>query len=367
MAHKILFDSSSIHLSSSIEEIVIEVDGAFVDVRLTSSSGSILLDERFYPFEGKVSLLSLSSLIEDDMRLSGLCFDSYTLSAFTVTEQANAHCVTLNVLFCDRFTLCSDPESFLSCNFLTTLSTRRVAPDSSLSFLLYAADEDSLEAAVDFTCIDEASGEIITGSMPLEMRSAISQRIYRIPLIVPKLNLDIAIFIKMPAAQLKLLSFTLRCGARALSCFIDRSLTASDAFFFRNCFNAPETAVFNCVTTVTTEIDRSLATVAGRSQLYDFSETKSYEVESEPLPTAEAEWLDQLITSRSVYRLSPDSLDDQDPLLPVLIDNATFEVSDSDESPNTIKLSWRFDSNRPLSRLPDDRGAFSSQFSYHFA
>lgn len=138
MAHRIVYTPPGIVLSSAIGEIVVDVDGSFVDVTLTGPGNIAVLTERYYAYGGRVTLYDLASLIEAEMRSSGQSYADFTLRVFTDTPTNKADSRVLHVLYCDRFTVCTDVPAFLRENFLTTLSMRRVATGSTTSLFLYA-------------------------------------------------------------------------------------------------------------------------------------------------------------------------------------------------------------------------------------
>lgn len=59
----------------------------------------------------------------------------------------------------------------------------------------------------------------------------------------------------------KRLSFTVRCGQRSISCFVDYSLDNRETFFFRNRFNVFDFATLPVLTTAKTDVSRSLAVI----------------------------------------------------------------------------------------------------------
>jgi len=98
-----------------------------------------------------------------------------------------------------------------------------------------------------------------------------------------------------------LLSFTVRCGQRSVTSFVDNSLTDLESFYFRNCFNVWDSATLPVETTAKTDIERSLAIINGSSRFYNQSTAKTYEVEAGPLTSDEAGWIGQLFSSHDVF------------------------------------------------------------------
>ena len=128
MAHRITYKPQGIILSSAVGEITVAVEGEYVDVTLTATGGIVILSERYYAHGGYVTLYDLGSLIEAEMRTSGLSTADFTLRVFSDTQNNKADSCVFHILYCDRFTVCTDIPAFLRENFLTTLSMRCVAP-----------------------------------------------------------------------------------------------------------------------------------------------------------------------------------------------------------------------------------------------
>lgn len=105
--------------------------------------------------------------------------------------------------------------------------------------------------------------------------------------------------------------------------------------------------------------------ISGKSRFYNQSTAKTYEVQTRPLTSDEAEWMDQLFSSYDVFRIKPDATNDVDPLVldPILITDCTCEVQNGDEKLNTVKFTWRYTDNRPIVRLSASRGIFTSSYN----
>ena len=118
------------------------------------------------------------------------------------------------------------------------------------------------------------------------------------------------------------------------------------------------------LTTAKTDVDRSLAVINGKSQFYNQSTAKTYEVEATRLTSDEAAWIDQLFSSYDVFRIEPDATNPDEPLVlaPVLITDCTCEIHDGDEKLNTVKFTWRHTDNRPIVRLSASPGIFTSPY-----
>lgn len=370
MAHRIIYKPSGIILSSTLGDIAIAVDGDFVDVTLTATAKTIL-SERYYAYGGNVTLYDLAPLIEAEMRSSGQTFAQFTLRVFTDTTNNKADSCVLHILYCDRLIIHADVPTFLSENFLTTLPMRRIAPNSSLSLFLFAQAGESLAYTISFRAFVPEINGYIHGEKQYDTGKTASY------LGDVQLNIslnDICDYIgKTYTAAVQhpfeLQSITITCGQRSITFFIDPELENFSSFYFRNCFNVWDVALFPAVTTAKTAVERSTAIINGYSQFYNQTNNKTYEVEVGPLTSDEAEWIDQLFTSYDVFRIEFDPTSPDDPYLfaPILITDSTCEVKDTDDKLNSVKFTWRYADNRPYLRLSASPGIFTSPYNPVFS
>ena len=201
--------------------------------------------------------------------------------------------------------------------------------------------------------------------LPTASLTALTSKMNRLNISLNSIIANAASFATARLGEISLLSFTVYCGQRSISFFVDLVLNDCNTFIFRNCFNVWDTAVLPVVTKAKTDVDRSTAIINGESRFYNQSTTKIYEVKAGPLTSDEAEWIDQLCSSYDVFRIEPNEVDSSDPLIitPVLITDCTCEVQDGDEKLNTVKFTWRYADNRPIVRLSASPGIFTSPYN----
>lgn len=250
---------------------------------------------------------------------------------------------------------------------LSSIGVSRMAPP--LHFFFFSFNGDSLAYTVAYTA-RLADGRTVRGSYKSGSGVALGWDVRQINISTSDIINNVGGDYGANANEIELLSFTVTCGQRAVTCFVDRSLPGeTESFAFRNCFNVWDVAVLPHITTAKTSVDRSTAVVNGASQFYNQSVEKKYEVSAGPLTADEAQWLDQLLTSYEVFRFEPNDCDDTDPyiLQHILITDMTCEISDSDEKPNTVKFTWRYTDNRPIVRFSASRGIFKSPFDYRYS
>lgn len=371
MAHRIAYKPTGTMLSSQIGDIPISVDGTFVDVRLTAPGNVTVLLERYYAYGGNVTLYDIGSLIENEMRTSGIAYGEFTLallnSAGAVVDSHKFH-----ILYCDRYTVCTDTEKFLAENFLTTLQHRRVATGDTSSLFFFANSGDSIQAAVTVRFRKVGSDVVLP---PAHFTLNQGQKADSTGVV--QLNISLDYFIGQFASskvtknfEWEIVTLTVNVGQRSITLYVDPSLDGKgDAFAFRNVFNVWDMAYIPGVTKAKTDIERSTAVINTASRFYNQRVSQTFEVETGPLTSDEAEWIDQLCTSHQVMRIEANACDDTEPflLVPILISDSDCEVSDTDEKPNTVKFTWRFEDNRPIVRLFASPGIFTQEYTLPYS
>lgn len=143
----------------------------------------------------------------------------------------------------------------------------------------------------------------------------------------------------------------------SVTCYFDRTFRLENAFRFRNSFNAIDSVCLPCRVTVKTDVERSTAIINGESRIYNQSAAKTYEVEADPLTSAEAEAIDQLLTSRHIEHEGQQ----------ILITDQTCEISNAPDKLNSIKFTWRYANNRPVVGMTTSPNIFSDAFSPKFS
>lgn len=372
MSHRITYRPSGIVLSSQIGEVGIAVDGNAVDVTLTASTGQItILSERYYAYGGNVTLYDIGSLIEAEMQGSGQGYATFTLKVGNGSAVHDS--ITLRVLYCDRYTLCTNTDVFLAENFLTTLQHRRIAPGDTLSLSFFANAGEDITAHINVRWRTADSPSVLRqhyGTLNGSNVKAQSTGIVQLNIIQPSLASTIASIYGEKSYDVEIVGFTVHVGQRSVTVYVDHSRDAlRDTFLFRNCFNVWDSATLPAVTIAKTDVDRLTAVVNGKSSFYNQKVTKTYETEVGPLTSDECAWLDQLTTSHWVMRFVANPCEDSDPVLfaPVLITDSTFEVSDTDEKPQTVKFTWRYADNRAMLATQCSPGIFRSPYNLPFS
>ena len=355
-------------LSCHIGTISILTDKEYIDVDISTTEKDYLLSERYYATDGKVLLYDLRSLLEQTMRQNGFSllhvwFEVYVDILDDHSEDYDR--AGFKVIYCDRDIDIYDFEPLLKSHFLTAAASRRVAPESFvfLPFFTFNGELVNYEIFVDYV-LKGASGHCWFAG-PYQQSTASSDGVWTHIIFCEEIQRQAE---DMVGAEIELTAFTVRVGDRAASFFIDKSLSGTRPFYFRNCFNVPDNLFVPAVTTAKTKVDRSLAVLGTVSQFYDATCEQTYEVQSAGLTADECSLGEQMFCSddvRTPYESAPDD-GDFDALRPVLITDSTSEIADDPEKPNTVKFAWRYTENRIAQRNPLGVGIFTEPYDYTF-
>lgn len=340
-----------VQLSHSLGVIPIACQSDSVLLSVSDSLRNVLFSEKLWADKNMlVHFYELSSLIEQNLLSTGRAFDTFTLT--TPSDS-----LSLSVLYCERMAVCDDPQAWLSENYLTSLPSRRVAPDSVLPLPLFAEAGESLALTVQAT-VSLPSGEESACSFSLfenltATQTGVSQELY---ISVA----DVAAKAAEISSGAMLRTFSVSCGHRSLSCFVCPEMKDAGVFYFRNEFNVWDTLCFPALTTASSELELELASVAGSVQAYDRKGSRSFESETAQLSADEAEWADVFLFSNQIVHLF------RGRFLPVIITECSCSVADNPEKPNTLSFTWRYTDERPLTMLSLPDGIFSQQFNIPF-
>lgn len=362
------FYTSDVMLSSDIPDITIYTDHDYIDFRLLSA-GYPLLEGRYYAINGKATIPDISSLVEN--YLAG---NTDNPMAEFVVEASHDDDDELaekefTALYCNVATGLYDPADWLRQNFLTLTKSRRIAPDDFINLMWYATAKESIAFRVLATYLDADGNRgtysyVYSGNgMVASVGEVCSQYVYLD-------NVYNAIKSATKLNAVTLISVTVQCGDRSLTCFVDESLADVAPFYYLNCFGVPEHISLPRTTTAKVKVDRSVATLSKTSQFYDITTSKEYEVETGPLTADECAQVEQMFASPlvrvplTIYGYNFET--DFDALHTILITDFTSELSDSDEKLNSVKFTWRYADNRPKVNISEDSEIFTNEFNTTF-
>ena len=355
-------------LSCHIGTISIMTDKEYIDVDISMSQAGSLLSERYYATDKRVLIFDLRSLVEQNMRKYGCRSIDIRIEAYVDIPDDHSEdydSSSFKVVFCDRYINIYDLEPLLKTHFLTSATSRRVAPESFvfLPFFSFTNDILTYEVYCEYIRGKEQGHCLIKETLQEDIES--TDEVWVHTIFCKQIQRQAE---EMVGAEIELTAFTVRVGDRAASFFIDKSLSGTRPFYFRNCFNVPDNLFVPAVTTAKTKVDRSLAVLGTVSQFYDATCEQTYEVQSAGLTADECSLAEQMFCSddvRTPYESAPDD-GDFDALRPVLITDSTSEIADDPEKPNTVKFTWRYAENRIAQRNPLGVGIFTEPYDYTF-
>lgn len=344
-------------------DVSISVDGDAADVAVTDAHDAVIYRETLYPADGIAALTDPGTLIEEHLRGDGAVCGTYKFKLFDSRGRTQDTC-TFVAVYCDRFTVCTDTETFFRENFLTTLRVRRIAPDGLVSLSYRLTEGETVTPRVDASWCPSYSGHRRTWQETVRPMSADGAQ--RAEVFLPALVKRIADGAGLAPRDIRLLSLNVTAGTRSAKFFVDHALRNRDCFLFRNCFNAKEYAHFPATTTAKTVVERDECIIGGVGKFYNRSVEKSYEAQSAPLTSDEADWIDQMLSSREVYRFAENGCDDTEPfiLTPVNITESTCEIAQT-ELP-TVKFTWQYADKRGIVNLSSSKGIFTNPFDIAF-
>lgn len=344
---------SALVLSSELEDLKVFSNdypyflfGIYVDSECIYSA-------KLWPASQTFSVYSFRNLIEEYLlsnkkpfAIFNCCFK---FGNDTILES------TLLVLYCSH--RLPFRSTLIVSRFLTSLTSKRTYPHSTeyLSFLhgeednpgqihcLYLDSDGNMESGILQFSVSQASdlGAATFGIKYDDLCKKLSEQ-----------GKDVS----------KLISYTVTMGERSMAFYV-HNINPDTVFTFRNCFGAPETICLHGITTTKTTVERAMTESGTSRTFYDQSTEKIYEVETAPLSTDEAGWIEQLFMS---YDVRVGVADDMSSLPQVLITESTCEISDANTGLNRVKFSWMYADGVPRLAYPhiSDR-IHSSAFTPH--
>ena len=347
---------SGIVLSSEFTELAISTNLKQVYVTVQNQSYDYIFHEFMWVNGTSLTLFDIASLIEADMKKHDWILADYTFNVFNDTESDS---FSVNVLYCESFSTAGvDPDKFPSEFFLTKAGEKRISPDFSFSVYFYS--EKSTAETFELKCLYRYKDSQDILSFTTRGYSVGSAKIFHIDL-SSKLILQWMVSARISTNDLEIVSLAVDCGGRYMAFFVDKSLINGQTFFFKNIFNAWDFLTLPALTSEKTDVERSLANIGAKSIFYDKNVSKSYEVQSGPITTEEADLIAQLVASHDVYRISNETI------FPILITDSDCSVNDGDEM-QSVKFIWRYADNRPNIELPSElERIFTSEFNKVFS
>lgn len=324
-------------LTSSIGDIVVST--VFPKIRITIECGeSTIYSAELYAHESKVILGNMAEIIEAYFEKKGWQMQEVTVGAYNPLSSPSTLDFTMTCLYC-RYNL---PGGFLPEEvFFTTLDTQRV-PQTAIMTLFGIMPEGT-------ECRFHASG-IDSNGMPASHVIEAETLENHVTVSIP----NIASQSELYADIQRLSAVSVACGQRFKTFFITDSTDMLE-FRYRNCFNVVESAFIPGKSEMNTEVAHELSACGGKLQRYDVRTTRTYTQTISGLTRTEAASLTELAESGETA-VVVDGVE-----YPVLITEADLKVDNDDSTLSSVKLTWRFDSER-IRLFGDSLTAFTPHF-----
>lgn len=359
--------SPTLIFSSDVPDITISTDHDFADVQIRCNT-LVLLSGRFYADRGFVTVHDVAPLVgqlfqnNPEFNMAGI-----TIEASSEGEVAEK--VTFTVICCHRKLDLYEPTEWLAGNFLTTVRSRRIAPDGWLNLSWFAAQSESLAVYVRINYLDDDARPrsyrwLHSGNLQTAPEAKICSVYIRMK------DICAALIANCNVANPQIVCFTVERGQRSVTFYVDPALNDAPMFLFNNCFNVLEQLPVQCVTTARIKKDHAIALIGNEAQFYDVTLSKEYETQTGPLTPDECEQMEQMLTSNVAhipYRRGVDWEDGIFSAKPILITDFTSETTDGDDKLNTVKFTWRYTHNLPATHLPIATDIFTETFNPTFS
>lgn len=357
-------------LTCQLGDVSILTDHQYLNVEFATAT-EVLLSGKFYATNSSVTLCDLRSLTELAIKATSFSVEKFYVRAMYDDEETEA---AFTAVYCNRDIDIYDVEPLFKNHFLTAAKSRRIAPNSFvfLSFFARKGERLTYHIFCDYilgTSKEERGSSVERGHTSfvggLANFSAVEDNVQTLTVLCSEVQKRAS---EIEGTEVELVSFTVRCDNRAVSFFIDKSLSGLRCFFFRNAFNAPDLLYFPAVTTAKTSNDRSLAVLTDRSEFYDNTPKQEFEVQSGALTADECALAEQLFSAddvRVTYESQPDDAD-FDALRPILITDFTCEMADLPEKANSVKFTWRYATNHSTLANPVHDDIFTKAYNFTF-
>lgn len=348
-------------LSSNVQSVFIKTDLEVVNVKILSN-GQAIFENSFYPYNKTVAINNVNSILEAELKALDSALGDFKIIAYgssLAVDDPNYSVIEFSCIFCNKIHLGYD-NAFLQNFFLTSANARRIADDKVIFLNWIAQDNESLMYYIhcDFYSMGirkqhsflEKESAVANGFMLTNLFIAVEN-------IIAKLN-DIY-------EQVNLMCFSVQCGKRQASFFIDNSLKKELLFYFKNEFNVVDSFNFHAQVTKKTICDAELASLGLKSAKYDVNNSVEYEVNSAYLLSDEWAVAESMLLSDDVRQMAWDWDADFDAMTKIVISKSTIENVDNNEKPNQVKFTFQQEINKPAFAF-DRQRVFNNVYNITF-
>lgn len=355
MAINISNISDSLIFTSAIPDVYIYCEGSTIEVNILDENSKEIFTSKYDIQEGKVIVRNISDIIEPYM-VNRRFIQEFCISAIQGEVEARK---PFTAIYCDT-NIDIAAEDWTDNNFMTTLSSKLTAPGfvESLTVIAAKADEKAICKG-----IYKSNNELMPFQIVLNLQQGDiwpSSIIHTdCDNILEKLQATI------PSAE-SIAGYTVICGPRIFTYYVcPQSQIPPLGFAFTNMFGIKETYYFDGVTITKSKVNRDSAVLNKSLSFYNQSEECTYEVTTSILMPDEAEWIQQLFSSKNVWLINEGSVFNNSR---VIITESTYEISDDVAATHKVKFTWQFPKNirHRIFRAQKDREIFSREFDFQY-
>lgn len=357
MATSILTDIDTVCLTSHLPEVLV------IDTEASQLQVNVIVDKKtifksiYYPYEKVVKVRDIRSLVESAMEQSSSVMSNLSITVYEPQKPVSPIDISydengdinvdfgnpdnspdaliedVKVVYC-RLKPSMSSSAFLTSSFLNSRRSILIPRDAGFALSNYSNGATiSLNTALIYYRHYAILNVVFTYQYLLGKSQSTREEIITKPL---SHSFFKSIVDSAKSTNCTVLGVEYQIGLRHFNIFFTDE-TPTDVFRFQSAFNIMETAYLYNTTTIKTEVERSEAVCGHQTQFYDETIKRKYEVETAPLTIDEAEWLNQMLTSKRVMRLIDNNI-----TVPILISDISSEVTDSDKDLIRLKFTWKY-------------------------
>lgn len=312
--------------SSELDCIAALTDQPTLDVVLNDNDEGIpIFSTVLYAYNGRVTLRNIREIVEDYM-LSVGTFAVEMMFSF-ITAQETVYLGT-QVIYAQEV-IAQSFHDFQQTRFLTSLQSKVTFP--GVPEYLYSLIDYTIDWEIHYV---SSTGQELTATA--QTKSVGTGGVEQFDVSYSKaLSL-------VPAATI-VRFYRVSVNRKEFSFFVDHS-HPDLVLMFRNIFGLVETFAVKGHIKKAADTEREVAIINHKRLHYDIRNSRTYEVETAPIPTEMADWIDQICLSKDVRCYKPTYFH----LMPeVLVTDFSSDLSNSDDEHRRISFKWEFASDIP--------------------
>lgn len=319
-----------------IPDIVIQTDTDSVVVSIYDDRHNLVYETTLFAFNGFIVFRDVRTILENYMQTYNLSYHEFELL------NGSGEILYFKVVFC-LFKSSIPCANFVNSSFLSTLSSKLTTPDTLEYLHFFHNSNDTIDISV-IGYIKDDEQDTVSTTLLEETRSYTNRGIDSFTIKPSLLTTD------------NIIAYNVVIGNKIFAFYLTKQLPTV-TFVFRNLFGLFETLNLWGTTKEVMTVNRTIGVIHGKYTSYDNSSELEYSFTSAPMDITKLHWLKQFISSFEVIMNN----------LPVLITNPKYEVSDADDTENSISFNYRYKETLPIQIMADADRTFSEQFNSKFS